>query len=62
MADDRQIYQQVPHEVMITKSLFGVEPRTDGVEYSARTNQREEWGRAVVPEEREEDHDHPTHN
>lgn len=40
MAYDSQIYQQVPHEVVISKTLLGIEPRTYGVEDTARTNQR----------------------
>ena len=62
MTDDCQIYQQVPHEVVIAKTLLGIEPRTDSVEYATRTNQRQEWGRGTPPKVREEDYNHPSHN
>jgi hypothetical protein len=32
VADDRQVDKQVPHEVVITKTILGVEPRSNGVE------------------------------
>ena len=39
VAQDRYIYHKVPDEVVVLKSLFGIEPRTDSVEDSAGGNQ-----------------------
>ena len=61
VADNRQVDQQMPHEVVVLKALFGIEPGTKGVEDSTPANQRKKWGRGVVPKKREEDHNHPTH-
>ena len=39
VAQDRYIYHKVPDEVVVLKSLFGIEPRADSVEDSAGGNQ-----------------------
>lgn len=52
----------MPYEVVVTKSLLGVEVGTEGVEYSTRSNKHEKRGRGLPPKEREKDYDHPTHN
>lgn len=62
VAEYRQIYQQVPHEVVISKSLLGIDGCADGVEDASCANQCQKWGRGVVPKEREEDDNHPAHN
>ena len=62
VAEHCDIYQQMPHEVVISKSLLGVDNSSDGIEDSSSANQHQEWGRGVVPKEREEDDNHPAHN
>ena len=52
----------MPHKVVIAKTLLGVEDCAERVEDSARANQRKKWGRGLLPKEREEDDNHPTHN
>ena len=62
MAKHRQVDEQMPYEVVIFEPLLGIDGCTDGIEDSARANQHKKWGRGVVPEEREEDDNHPAHN
>ena len=62
MAEHCEVDEKVPHEVVILETLLRVDGCTDGIEDSARTNQHKKWGRGVVPEEREEDDNHPAHN
>ena len=52
----------MPHKVVISKTLLGVENSTQSVEDSACANQRKKWGRGTLPKEREEDDNHPAHN
>jgi hypothetical protein len=62
VAEYSQIDKQVPHKVVVSKTLLGVEDCTERVEDSARTNQRKKWGRGLFPKEREEDYNHPDNN
>ena len=62
VADNRQVDKQVPHEVVISKTLLGVENSSQGVEDATSANQRKKWGRGTIPKEREEDNNQPTHD
>lgn len=57
-----QIDQQMPHQVVVTKGLLGIEYGAYGVEYSAQRNERDELPRGVTHEEREEEDDGPPHH
>ena len=62
VAEHCKVDEQMPHKVVITKTLLCIDSCTDGVEDAACANQHQKWGRGVVPKEREEDDNHPTHN
>lgn len=40
VADDRKVYQQVPYQMVVTKSLFGVEPCAQRVEDASGSDKR----------------------
>ena len=45
VAHHRQVDKQVPHEVVIAKTLLGIENGTKCVEDAARANHYQKWGR-----------------
>lgn len=61
VAENSDIDQQMPHEVVISKPLLCVEYCANGVADATCANQRKKWGRGVVPKKRKEDYNHPTH-
>ena len=57
-----KIYEQMPHQMVMAKSLLGVEYCTYCVENSAQRNERYESPRSVTQKQREEEYDGPAHN
>ena len=62
VAADSQVDHQMPDKVVVFKSLFGVEPCTDGVEDTACGNQYEQRCRCVTQKEWEKEYYSPSHN
>ena len=48
--------------MVVAETLLGIEGCAYGVADATRANQREKWGRGLLPKERDEDYNHPTHN
>ena len=57
-----KVYQQMPHQMVITKSLHSIEDSTDGIEHSAQSDKEYKLPRGVTQKEREEEDYGPTHD
>ena len=57
-----KVYQQMPHQMVMTKSLLGVEYRANGVEHTAKGYVSDKLPRGVTQKQREEEYNGPAHH
>ena len=62
MRSSGQIYQQMPHQVVMTKGFFSIEHSTHGIKDSSEGYERDKLPRGVTNEERKEKYYGPAHN
>ena len=62
VANGGDVYHQMPHKVVVLKSLLCVEPCADCVEYSAGGNEYKQREGGVSQKERKEENYSPSHN
>ena len=62
MRSSGQIYQQMPHQVVMTKGFFSIEHSTHGIKDPSEGDERDKLPRGVTNKERKEKYYGPAHN